>query len=556
MGERARPSHRRGTESCRRTGGYHGISSELLAAENVGALGIAEVLLTTASHQWPECSAPLGTLRSRFRELFRRAVRSSNLAVGLIAVLCSCAEDPGPPASVPATAPKELARPSRDLPNLVLVLVDDQGWTGTSVSMDPTRPGAQSDFYRTPHLERFAAQSMRFSNAYAPSPLCSPSRASIQTGKSPQMLGMTDNISAMKKFEEDYQGKRLRPPRPVLNLPEEEITIAEALKRSHPEMVTAHFGKWHVEADKEKGPGFHGYDVHDGATGNKDGIVGGQNPKDIFGMTDRVNQFMETQVRSGKRFFVQMSHYALHAKVTARRESSEFYRGRTRGEHHHDPVYAGMTQDLDTGFGLLLDKIDELGIADNTYVFYTSDNGAYTTLRDFMNDITSNHPLSGEKGMVLEGGIRVPFLVRGPGIESGTVSDVPVIGWDLLPTLCDLAQGAEVPADIEGGSLRPVLENGGAGQVVRPRDSLYWHMPHYVGMKNTTPQSAMRTGDLKMIVHYESEEARLFDLSQDVGEASDLAESAPEKVKEMQRDLRKYLRDIDAPMARRGKEEG
>jgi arylsulfatase A-like enzyme len=270
------------------------------------------------------------------------------------------------------------------------------------------------------------------------------------------------------------------------------------------------------------------------------------NPRQAFSITGFANRFMEARVKAAQPFFLQISYRAIHIGVRARPATTEKYLNAPSGRRHRNALYAALTEDLDTDLGLLLDKIDDLGIADSTYVVYTSDNGA--DAGPLSSHITSNAPLSGFKTTLLEGGIRVPFVVRGPGIAGGIVSHVPVIGYDLFPTIRDWL-GLEEPLSrgVEGGSLKRLAENRGRGQIERPRDELVWHYPYYrTGC--LPPQSAIRLGDLKLIHNWESDQVQLFDLSRDLGETQDLASTMRDQAIALGQRLRDYLTAVGAPM--------
>ncbi|MCP5111893.1 MAG: sulfatase-like hydrolase/transferase, partial [bacterium] len=244
-------------------------------------------------------------------------------------------------------------------PNVVLILTDDQGWTGTSVQLNPNVADSKSDFYRTPALERLSREGMRFSNAYAPHPNCSPTRLAIQTGKSPAQLRMTDIIN--RGSGAFYEGHPLIPPQHINALPHEELTIAELIKAARPEYATAHFGKWHLAGG---GPGEHGYDFHDGPTGNRDGNRKiPLNPKRISGVTRRAGDFLTKMAQEKKPFYLQISHYAVHLGIETLDETVAKYAVTERGVRHNHPGHAAMTEDLDSGIGRVLEKIDELGLA-------------------------------------------------------------------------------------------------------------------------------------------------------------------------------------------------
>jgi len=428
-----------------------------------------------------------------------------------------------------------LAEPASatERPNFVFILSDDQGWTGLSVAMHDALPNSHSDFYRTPHLEQLAEQSMRFTDAYAPAPVCSPTRYSLQTGKSPAQLHWTKASGSMTAAD----GYRMIPPRNVRRIASEETTIGEILQRAG--YGTAHYGKWHLSGG---GPGRHGYDEHDGDTSNGDAApFTDPTPVDIFGISKRAGEFKQKHVRLGKPFFIQMSHHALHYPQNALKSTVDFYQNQPPGRMHRDVTRAAITENLDTGVGMIRKKIDELGIADNTYLIYMSDNGAGGGSRAM--------PIQGGKGSVWEGGIRVPLIIRGPGIQPNSFCHVPVVGFDLFPTFCELAGVAEsLPQGIEGGSIVPLLHNADRGAVSRPREELAFHFPHY--QSGDGPHSAIRLADHKLLRFYETDEVRLFDLSQDIGEQRDLSQQTPDKTADLSRRLDEYLVAVSAQMPR------
>lgn len=451
----------------------------------------------------------------------------------------------------------QLALPAAaaDAPNIVFFLADDQGWTGTSVQMDDRVPGSRSDYYRTPSLERLAREGMRFSDAYAPHPNCSPTRMSIQTGKSPARLGATDIIDVVPDasgvggmfYNTQYVNKPMIVHLPISGLPREETTIAEFLKTAKPDYVTAHFGKWHMGGGSPAG---HGYDVHDGATGNGEGREGPPNPKRTPEITRRAVEFLNAQAAAGKPFYLQISAYAVHTPVSAMPETTAEYQAQPPGKWHNNAAYGAMTQELDAALGAVLAKIDELGIADNTYVFYTSDNGGELGGGALNPEpVTSNKPLAKGKTHVWEGGVRVPLVVRGPGIKAGSVSHAPVIGWDFFPTIAELAGiNAPLPDNIDGGSLRSILQGGGQGAVKRSTGAFVWYYPHYRDFKGVRPQAAIREGGYKLVREYESGEIHLYNLAADIGEERDLAKEMPDRARALDARLANYLSAVGAKL--------
>lgn len=418
------------------------------------------------------------------------------------------------------------AEPRR--PNIVFLLSDDQGWNGLSVAMHPDVAGSKGEQFQTPNLERFAAQGMRFSAAYAPAPVCSPTRISLQTGKSPARLHWT-------KAAPPEKGRKLLEPSQSKHIPAGETTIGELLRKAG--YATAHYGKWHIGGG---GPGEHGYDESDGDTGNEQAYrYEDPNPVDIFGMAERSAAFMEKNARTGKPFYVQLSWNALHASENALKATRAKYEKLASGGNAKRANVAAITEDLDTGVGRVLAAIDRLGLADSTYVIYMSDNGA--------GGGGKRGGLSGGKGSVWEGGIRVPLLVRGPGVQPNSWCHVPVVGYDWFPTFADWAGIARErrPPDLDGGSLTELLASGGQGAVRRAREELVFHFPHYQG---DTPHSAIRLGNLKLLYFYEDQSVRLFDLSQDVGERRDLSAERVKDARLLRDRLMSYLKDVDAQL--------
>ena len=437
-------------------------------------------------------------------------------------------------------APAPTAEESVDRrPNFVLLLSDDQDWTGLSVAMHDEVGNSKSDFYQTPNLEKLAAQGMRFTDAYAPSPVCSPTRYSLQTGKSPAALHWTKASPTVTAAD----GYKFIAPTLVRQIDSNETTIGEMLGAAG--YATAHYGKWHLSGG---GPGMHGYDEHDGDTSNGDAApFTDPNPVDIFGMGKRAADFMAKSTREGKPFFIQMSYHALHYPENASTANKGKYGNMPPGRMHHDPLRAAITEDLDSGVGLLLEEIDKLGIAANTFVIYMSDNGGGGGGGGGKGK-GGARPIQGGKGSLWEGGVRVPLIIRGPGIRSNTFCHVPVVGYDFLPTFCELAGVTEpLPDDIEGGSIVDLLRNGDAGKVQRPREEIVFHFPHY--QSGDGPHSTIRLGDEKLIRLDETGQIRLFDLSQDIGEQHDLATVRPERTKELLQRLDAYLEAIDAQHA-------
>jgi arylsulfatase A-like enzyme len=418
-------------------------------------------------------------------------------------------------------------------PNFVFVLGEGHGWSSLSARMDDAVAESRSPVSRTPNFERLAQAGMRFTNFYAPSPRCTPSRAAFFTGQSPAQLHMTF-IGEGKGESGASASGRVSPPSALMELPADATTLAELLKRAG--YATAHFGKWHLgKAD----PREHGYDESDGANGNGGpDNVENPHPKQLFLMTERGLDFMARQVKTGKPFYLQLDHYASRRGGDARPESAAAVKGWGSALSDRDAEAAAADWDLDVAFGKVLEKIDELGIASSTYVIFTTDHGTPG----------QNPPFAGGKGTVWEGGLRVPFIIRGPGVAAGSCSRVRVVGADLVPTLSELAHVAEpLPEGVEGGSFAGVLASGGTGGVKRPREEYVVHFPHY-DKDSLGPASALYLGDFKLIRAYETGALKLFDIAKDPGERRDLAQDMPDKAKELDRRLSDYLAAVGAQM--------
>lgn len=427
---------------------------------------------------------------------------------------------------------------SAERPNIVFMMSDDQAWNGLSVAMHPNLEWSRSSVVETPHLERLAAQGMRFSAAYAPASVCSPTRISLQTGKSPAALHWT-------KAAGPELGHRMIEPRNVRQLDSSEVTIAELLRDAG--YATAHYGKWHINGG---GPAANGYDEGDGDIGNEYAHeYGDPNPADIFGMANRAVAFMEKNHQANKPFFVQMSWHALHAPQNAMKETLAKYAARLNGSVDEKRVgSAAIAENLDTGVGVVLDAIERLGLHDNTYVIYMSDNGSGGGGGGGKGGRRGHAGLAGGKGGVWEGGIRCPFIIRGPGIPANSWCHTRIVGYDLYPTFCEWAgvPASKLPRDLEGGSISGLLDDG-QGNVKRQRDEMVFHFPHYQG--GDGPHSALYLGNLKLMKFYEDGRLALFDLGADISERNDLSRQMPEKVKELDGLLITYLAEVDAQMA-------
>lgn len=433
-------------------------------------------------------------------------------------------------------------------PNFIIVYVDDLGWADTSVRMMDSDPDSASDFYQTPHLEELASRGMKFSCAYAPAPTCTPSRKSIQFGKTPGRLQYTfvhDVLALQRKLKW-----------------KDEISLADVVKAADSNYITAHFGKG-MSGEQMKTIG---YDVTDEVDGHADnGNFHGEyvslknrvplppdNPKRMASLKKSSVDFVNRH--GGKRpFFMMVSHYAVHVPHAARPDLIEKYRNLPRGKYCRDDdylptseipkskktsswrlQYAAMIAEVDEGLGAIVEAVRQTGQLDNTYIIYTSDNGG---------GLTPNGTLRGGKANLYEGGLRVPFVVVGPGVKAGVQCDIPVAQWDLLPTLHEYADSDRpLPDQLDGGSLRSVFEEGNDGQVTRPVEGFVFHYPCYFA----APLSVIRMGDYKLMEHLLTGEQKLFNIASDYREQNNLIRENPNKAAELKTAMSGYLQSIDA----------
>lgn len=422
-------------------------------------------------------------------------------------------------------------------PNFVIIMAEAHGWASTSVQMDDSAAGSKSTLAVTPSLEKLAAGGMKFANFYAASPRCTPTRVALFTGRSPAVLRMTFVGEAKGGRESSFTetGSKLIPADATSELQESEVTMAELLKREG--YATAHFGKWHTG---RVNPQKHGFEENDGANNNGGPEnVESPNPKQAFGITEKGLDFMARQAKAGIPFFLQISHYAGRGGTDARPETYTAVRKRATTERDARLVgNAAVTEDMDATIGMLMAKLDELKIADKTVFIFTSDHGAQGR--------NANGSLTNGKGTVWEGGVRVPLIVRGPGIKAGLCSRVQASTVDILPTVAALAGVKEaLPATLEGGSLAAVLAGDTAAKVKRPREEFVVHFPHY-DKDAAGPASSILIGNMKLIHPYETNVAILFDLSKDIAERNDLAKELAKEAAELDRRLADYLKAMNA----------
>lgn len=443
--------------------------------------------------------------------------------------------------------------------NVVLILVDDLGW------MDLSCQGSR--YFETPHIDRLAAEGMRFTDAYAACAVCSPTRAAVQTGRYPGRLGVTDwirsrfqggTIPTDKKNPSGFSGgkRKFLVPKNALWMESEEVTIAELLKPAG--YVTCHIGKWHLGAD-DWYPQKQGYDFNYGGCDYgqppsyfdpfnqpkhrhamiRGGIphLPGRKPGQYLSDREAEEAVAFIEKHKDKPFFLNMNNYAVHTPIQAKAEVTAKYAKKPKTTQKN-AKYAAMVESVDDCAGRIMDALEEHGIADRTMIIFTSDNGGLV-------GPTSNAPLRSGKGYAYEGGIRVPLIIKWPGVvKPGVTSTEPVTSVDYLPTIAEVT-GLNLPKGraIDGISLAEHLSSQGKQSL--KREAIYWHFPHY--RHNPGPYSIIREGPWKLIKFYEGS-MELFNLKDDLGETENLASVMPEKVKELDSRLLTHLKSIGAKM--------
>ncbi|MDP6371142.1 MAG: sulfatase [Vicinamibacterales bacterium] len=430
-------------------------------------------------------------------------------------------------------------------PNIVLIYVDDLGWRDLGVM--------GSEYYETPNIDALASQGIRFTQAYSNAPNCAPARASLLSGLYPPRHGVY-TVGTAERGE--AANRRLVPVDNLTDLSLATVTLAEALAgRGY---ATGHVGKWHlggpgfeaaaqgfawsVAGDASGAPPsyFHPYARNGRSLPDLDDGDDGEYLTDR--LTDEALRFLDGH--RDEPFFLYLSHYGVHTPIQAKAELEQYYRDKPPGTGHDNPTYAAMIQSVDESVGRLLRRLDERDLRDDTIVIFFSDNGGF-------GPATSMAPLRGSKGMLYEGGIRVPLSVRWPGtIRAGTVSDTPVIGVDLFPTLL-AAAGIDPSGDppLDGIDLTPLLTATGP----IPDRPLFWHFPAYLeadasvpGPWRTTPAAAVRRGGYKLVTFFEDGRNELYDLTADLGETRDLADKDPERTAQLRALLESWWAETGA----------
>jgi arylsulfatase A-like enzyme len=437
-----------------------------------------------------------------------------------------------------------------DRPNLVVVLVDDLGWTDLGTM--------GSRFYQTPVLDRLAAEGLKFTACYA-QPSSAASRAALLTGQEPHRTGMYADGTLAPGREDD---RRLLPPENVPRLPPGLRTLGDALAAAG--YATGYFGKWALGDDAAGHPGRRGFGaalVTAGPHFNYQTSPPRRVPKGHYladFLTDEAIQFVDAHAHGP--FFVCLAHVAVQAPHEAKAPLFRKYEGRPPAGGHYSAVYAAMIGSVDQNLGRLLQRLDRLGLTDDTLVLFVSDNGGVGGYRSSepgarRNGITDNAPLRGGQGQLHEGGLRVPCLVRWPGVvPPGRTNDSPVTLADWFPTLLEAAGAAPPDQPCDGRSLLPLLRDPAAAPV---HETLAWHFPGYLtsyvrdrGFR-ATPAGALRRGDLKLIEWFEDGRAELYDLAADLSETNNLAAARPDLVKQLRAELAAWREVHHAVMPRR-----
>ncbi len=435
-------------------------------------------------------------------------------------------------------------------PNIVLIFSDDVGWTGLACF--------GSKYYETPNIDKLAGGGMKFTNGYAPAPVCAPSRAALLSGQYGSRNGTLRVSDVPKRINKPWLYKSIQPKN--LPFPEDITTMAEALQ--HAGYATGMFGKWHLGPGKPGDHGFEKWIMSQGKHFNFRTTPEMDVPDGIY-LTDFMANHAIGFIRENKDrpFFLYLPDFLVHKPHEAKPELIEKYKNKKPVDGHKDPVYAAMTESLDFTVGRIYNTLDSLGLLENTLIIFTSDNGAMArtnpdgTLKK--NSFTSNLPLRDGKGLMYEGGIRVPFIFYWKGkIKAGMVNDTPITALDLYPTFLDVA-GIAPPAGqvLDGESILKCLLEPDYKMPERP---LFWHYPNYgpaslkKGKVNYAyiPTDVLRLGDYKLLEFYHDtvDHVELYNLKEDIGERNDLSKKMPKKVEELQTILHRIRRESNARM--------
>lgn len=451
-------------------------------------------------------------------------------------LLASCA------AALAFSTSNQVLAADAEQPNIVLILIDDMGWTDLSCM--------GSTYYETPSIDKLAASGMRFTYGYSACTVCSPTRAAVLTGKYPARLHLTDWIPGQRA----PKGAPLMLPAWNEQLNLDEITIADALSQRG--YTCASIGKWHL-GPPEVEPTKQGFALNVG--GNSKGqppsyffpyernnirLPGLSEGKEGEYLTDRLTDAAISFIEQNKErpFFLYLPHYAVHTPLQAKAEHIAYYEEKTAknlGNPQHNAKYAAMVHSLDEGIGRLTAALERLDLARQTIVIFTSDNGGLA-----LRETTSNVPARAGKGSAYEGGVRIPLIVSySPLVKPGSTCDVPVMSIDLFPTLMELT-GVKTTHAIDGKSFTSLLSGKTEAFAERP---LYWHYPHYHG-GGATPYSAVRDGNYRLVEFFEDSRIELYDLAADVGEKKDLAQEKPEIAAKLRKQLDDWRKSVDAQL--------
>lgn len=428
-------------------------------------------------------------------------------------------------------------------PNIIIFLIDDLGWKDVGFM--------GNSFNETPNIDRLAKVGLVFTGAYSNAPNCAPSRASLLTGLYTPRHGIF-TVNSSERGESRF--RKLIPIPNKETLEPEFATMAVSLKQAG--YMTACLGKWHLGDDPINGPKAHGFDINIGGdhTGHPESYFSPyKNARIIDGpdgeyLTDRLTEeaLAFIHAHQKERFFLYLSHYAVHTPIQAKPELISKYQQNHPGADQKKAAYAAMIQSIDEGIGRVIESLAELNLTKNTVIFFTSDNGGH-------GNMTSMTPLRGSKGMLYEGGIRVPMIVSWPGkIAPNSACDVPVITSDLYPTILELASvNGLVGKKLDGESLVPLLFKKRHLQ----RKAIYWHFPAYLeayqGMEShwrTTPAGAIRMGDWKLIEFFEDGRLELYNLKEDIGEQNDLVTVRSDIAEDLHMRLKKWRTETQAPV--------
>lgn len=430
------------------------------------------------------------------------------------------------------------------VPNIIFILADDLGYTDVACF--------GSKYYETPNIDRLAAQGMKLTRHHH-CQNCQPTRAALMTGQYAPRTGVY-TVGGIDRF--DWRSRPLRPVDNAENLPLEKITVAQTMKKAG--YATGMFGKWHLGQSGKYHPGQRGFDEAIVSMGRHFDFVTkpeveypkGQYLADF--LTDKTVDFIRRH-KDGP-FFLYLPHYAVHSPHQAKEDLVAKFKGKAPAGGHHDPTYAAMIASVDESVGRVMRALDDLKLADDTVLIFSSDNGGvggYAREGVQGGDITDNAPLRSGKGSLYEGGTRVPFIVRWPSVtKAGTSCDVPTIHVDLLPTFAEI--GKATPAEgqtLDGESLVTLFRDPAASL---KREAIYQHFPGYLGAGEgtwrTTPVGLIEIGDWKLMEFFEDGRLELYNLKDDIGERKNLAAENPDKVKELHAKMLAWRESIKAPM--------